>query len=247
MGATSTSVEGLVQMHDAGVAVTRRQPIRLPSGDLGPVNAQARWLVSIAAGISLLAAIWVSKAEAGGVVPYAIYAFLIATPLLARDARTFVRACRLGAVAMALLGLLGFAYGLFYFWPAAGLLLAASHAAVSHGRETRLLMTIGALVGILAGICWGAAIYQTALRPADSYRVTFESQEAAKSAAGTSTASLETAIGLGTTTISLKDRAWNVSFRSDLTAAQKSLLVDRLRQLPGVSRVGLCSRWKGEC
>lgn len=215
--------------------------------DEPPINGQARWLVGIATGVSLLTAVWVSKAESGGVVPYAIYAGLNATPLLAQDVRTFIKVCRLGAVLILLVGLFGIPFGLFYFWPAAGLLLLASHAAVGYGREPRLLMTAGALVGVIAAVVWSVAIYQTALRPADAYRVTFESASAAKTAAGTGSASLTQAIGLGATRVSQQDSAWEVSFESRLTTDQRADLEKRLWRLPGVSRVGLCSRWRGEC
>jgi hypothetical protein len=236
MSAESLHGEGLVHMRD---------PDRLRDGP--PINGQARWLVGIATAVSLLAAVWVSKAESGGVVPYAIYAGLNATPLLAPDVRTFIKVCRLGALLILLLGLFGIPFGLFYFWPAAGLLVLASHAAVGYGREPRLLMTSGALVGIIAAFAWGAAIYQTALRPANAYLVTFESPSAAKTAAGTGSASLTQAIGLGATRVSQKDSAWDVGFESHLSADQRTELEKRLWQLPGVSRVGLCSRWRGEC
>ncbi len=222
-----------------------RDPDRSQDGP--PINGQARWLVGIATGVSLLAAVWVSKAESGGVVPYAIYAALNATPLLAPDVRTFVKVCRLGALVIVLLGLFGIPFGLFYFWPSAGLLVLASHAAVGYGREPRLLMTSGALVGVIVAVIWGAAIYQTALRPANAYLVTFESSSAAKSAAGTGSSSLTQAIGLGATRVSQKDSAWDVSFASRLSRDQRDELEQRLWRLPGVSRVGLCSRWRGEC
>ena len=207
------------------------------------VNHQARWLVGIATGVSLLAAVWVSKAETGGVVPYAIYAFLNATPLLARDTRAFIKACRIGAVLLILCGIFGFTFGLFYFWPAAALLIMASHAAEDDGRIPRLLLTIGTLIGLLAAIGWGTAIYETALAPAHEFVVTFESQSAAtNAAAGGGTNSIT-----GTTGVSKSDRVWKVSFDSHLTPAERDQLQTRLRALPGVSSVGLCSRWSGTC
>ena len=176
-----------------------------------------------------------------------MYAALNATPLLATKVRTFVKVCRLGALLMLVLGIFGLGFGLFYFWPAAGLLVLASHAALGDGREPRRLLTTGALVGIVATAVWGMAIYQTALRPADAYRVTFESPSAARTAAGSGSASLTQAIGLGATGVSQRSGAWNVSFDSHSTPAQRADLAKRLWRLPGVTRVGLCSRWRGEC
>lgn len=214
--------------------------------EAAPVNPQARWLVGVATGTSLMAAVWVSKAAGGGVVPYTICASLNATPLLAREPKPFVTACRIGALVVVLAGLFGPFWRLFYFWPAAALLVLASHAAYGHGRTPRLLLTSGAIAGIVAAGGWATAIYQTALRPADAYLVTFESESAARTAADAGNTN-GSALGFGAIGVSQKDRVWDVSFRPGLTPEQRVQLEKRLGQLPGVSRVGLCSRWKGEC
>ena len=216
--------------------------------DEPPINGQARWLVGIATGVSLLTAVWVSKAEAGGVVPYAIYAGLMPTPLLApgcqdvhqgvparRATHTAARSLRDSLRFVLLLARCGTAV--------AGLARRLWATAGSRG----LLMTSGALVGIIAAVAWGAAIYQTALRPADAYRVTFESASAAKTAAGTGSAASDAGDRSRCDRRQSEGQRLGRVLRIHLTTDQRADLEKRLWRLPGVSRVGLCSRWRGEC
>ncbi len=212
------------------------------------MNVQARWIVGVAAATALLAAVWLSKAAGGGVVAYFAYAALVASPLLAPNARAFQKVCRIGALLLLLIGLFGLFWGLFWFWPAALLLILASHADRADGRQARRLATTGTVIGIVAAVGWGAAIYQTALRPPDAYLVIFDStrSQAGASASGAVLGD-GSGIGSGATGVSTSARQWHVYFHSGIKAAQRTALRARLQGLPGVVQVRLCSRWNGEC
>lgn len=210
------------------------------------MNLQARWIVAIATATALMAAVWLSKAEGGGVVAYVAYAALIAGPLLARDTKSFQQVCRIGALVLVVVGLVGLFFGLFWFWPSAVLLILASHAVRAPRRQARRLATISAVIGIVVAAAWGAAIYRTALRPADAYVVMFDSAKSAQSAVA-SGAGDASRVGFGATRVNRDRRRWRVRFRSGLPAGERAQLVTRLTGLPGVVQVRLCSRWNGEC
>ena len=194
---------------------------------------------------ALMAAVWLSKAEAGGVTIYLVCGILTAGPLLARDARQFQRTCRLVALLYVLAGLVGVWWGLPAFWPAAALLVLASHLAYGYAPIHRTFVAAGTLFGVVAFGVWGFAIYETALRPGNAFVVVFASDQAAK-ASGFNTGDVAT-IGEGATKISHSGSSWLVHFRGGLTVDERSFLRQRIVDVSGASQVRLCSRWKGEC
>ncbi len=210
-----------------------------------PVNGQARWLVGVALIVSLMAAVWLSKAESGGVVLYCAYGALIGAPLLTADVRSFQRATRLGAVGLVVAGLVGILWGLPSFWPAVPLLLLASHVAHGRARIHRAFVAGGTLIGLIAAGAWSLAIYETALRPPDAFLVVYDSSTAA-AASGFSERDTDT-IGLGATKISQSGRVWRVYFDADIPSDERAKLQQRVLDVSGASRVRLCSRWGGEC
>jgi hypothetical protein len=210
-----------------------------------PVNGQARWLVGVALIISLMAAVWLSKAWSGGVVLYSAYGAVIGAPLLTADVKSFQRATRLGAVALVLVGLIGIFWGLPSFWPAVPLLLLASHVAHGQARIYRAFVAGGTLIGVIAVAGWSFAIYETALRPPDAFLVVYDSTSAA-AASGFSERDTDT-IGLGATKISKSGRIWRVYFNAGIPSAERTRLQQRVLDVSGASRVRLCSRWGGEC
>jgi hypothetical protein len=210
-----------------------------------PPNRYAQWLVVVALVPALMAAIWLSKAESGGVTIFLVIGVLTAGPLLARDAAQFQRTCRLVAALYVVAGVIGVWWRLPAFWPAAALLVLASHLAYGYAPIHRAFVAGGTLFGVLAFGVWGFAIYETALRPGDAFVVAFASDQAAKDS-GFSTDDVTT-IGEGATRISHSGNAWLVHFSGSLTADQRALLRQRIVDVSGASRVKLCSRWKGEC
>jgi hypothetical protein len=210
-----------------------------------PPNRYAQGLVLVALVLALMAAIWLSKAESGGVTIFLVLGVLTAGPLLARDAAQFQRTSRLVAAMYVVAGLIGIWWGLPAFWPAAALLILASHLAYGYAPIHRVFVAGGALFGAVAFGVWGFAIYETALRPGDAFVVGFASDQAAK-ASGFGTDDVTT-IGDGATKISPAGDAWLVHFNDSLTAGQRELLRQRIVDVTGASRVKLCSRWKGEC
>jgi hypothetical protein len=210
-----------------------------------PPNRYAQWLVGVALVLAILAAVWLSKAESGGVTIYLVIGVLTAGPLLARDAAQFQRICRLVALLYVVAGLIGVWWGLPAFWPAAALLVLASHVAYGYERIHRTFVAAGALFGVIAFGVWGFAIYETALRPGDAFVVVFASDQAAKTS-GFDTNDVAT-IGEGATKISHSGSTWLVHFQGDLTADERSLLQQRILDVSGASKVRLCSRWNGEC
>lgn len=210
-----------------------------------PANRYAQWLVCVALVPSLMAAIWLSKVEAGGVFIFLVFGVLTAGPLLARDAGQFQRTCRLVALLYVVVGIVGVWWGLPAFWPSAALLVLASHLSYGYAPVHRAFVAGGTLFGVLMFAVWGFAIYETALRPGDAFVVTFASDTAA-SASGFTTHDAS-AIGAGATKISGSGQSWLVHFQGGLTASQRTLLQQRIVEVSGASRVRLCSRWKGEC
>jgi hypothetical protein len=210
-----------------------------------PPNRYAQWLVVVALLPALTAAIWLSKAEAGGVTIYLLIGVLTAGPLLARDAVQFQRTCRLVALLYVVAGVIGVWWGLPAFWPAAALLVLASHLAYGYAPIHRAFVAGGTLFGVIAIGVGAFAIYETALRPGDAFVVVFASDQAAK-AAGFNTDDVTT-IGAGATKISHSGNSWLVHFNGGLTADERALLKQRIVDVSGASRVKLCSRWKGEC
>lgn len=211
-----------------------------------PASRQARWLVGWCVAASLLAAVWLSKAGSAGVVVYTLYAAVTVWPLFARDRRAFEKFCRLGALIFLVGALAGFPLQLYLFLPSAVLLLVASHVGSGHGRRRRALVAGGTLFAVLLAGGWLAAIYHTALRPADAYLVIFHSDDAARAAqraVGTNAA----AIGAGATGITFGAHQWKVRFGAGLSASDKAQLQERLRAISDGAVVRLCSRWNREC
>lgn len=210
-----------------------------------PANRYAQWLVGVGLVIALMAAVWLSKAEAGGVVLYLVYGVLTAGPFFARDAKQFQRTSRLVALLYVVGGLIGFWWGLPAFWPAAALLVLASHVAYGNARIHRAFVAGGTLFGVIAAGLWGLAVYETALRPGDAFVVVFSSDQAA-AASGFGAGDVAT-IGLGATRINESDHVWRVHFKSGISADQRAQLQQRILVVSGADRVRLCSRWRGEC
>lgn len=210
-----------------------------------PVNGQARWLIGVALIVSLLTAVWLSKASSGGVVLYTVYGALAGVPLFTADVKSFQRAARLVAVGFAIVGLIGIFWRLPAFWPTVPLLLLASHVAYGRARIYRAFVAGGTLIGVIAAGAWAFAIYETALRPPDAFLVVYDTSDAAK-ASGFSERDTS-AIGLGATKISDSGRIWRVYFDADMPSAQRDRLRQRVLDISGASRVRLCSRWGGEC
>jgi hypothetical protein len=211
----------------------------------GPANRYAQWLVGVGLVIALMAAIWLSKAEAGGVVLYLVYGVVTAAPFLARDAQQFQRNCRLVALLYVVGGLVGVWWGLPAFWPSAALLVVASHVAYGEARVHRAFVAGGTLFGVVVAGVWAFAIYETAIRPGDAFIVVFTSDKAA-AASGFGPSDLTT-IGLGATKISDSGHVWRVHFKSSISADQRTQLRQRILVVSGASAVRLCSRWNGEC
>lgn len=210
-----------------------------------PTNRYAQWLVGVALFIALMAAVWLSKLEAGGVVLYLVYGVVTAAPFLARDAQQFQRNCRLVALLYVVGGLIGVWWGLPAFWPAAALLVVASHVAYGDARIHRAFVAGGTLFGVVTAVVWGFAIYETALRPGDAFIVVFSSDQAA-AASGFGSSDVAT-IGLGATKINESNHVWRVHFNDSISADQRDQLRQRIAVVSGASQVRLCSRWNGEC
>ncbi len=229
----------------SGRRVTYR--LRVAGHPLGPsASPPARWLVGLCVGISLMASIWLSKAASAGVVVYTMYAAITAVPFFARDRRRFTAFCRLAALVLVLGGLVAFPLQLYFFWPAVVLLVIASHVGAGHGRRSRALVAVGTLTALAVGVCWAAAIYHTALRPADAYLVIFHSAKAAQEAESTVGTGIS-GIGSGATGVAFGDHQWKVRFDSGLSSAGKAQLQQRLREVSDGAVVRLCSRWNREC
>jgi hypothetical protein len=210
-----------------------------------PVNRYAQWLVGVGLIVALMAAVWVSKAESGGVVIYLVLGVLSAGPFFARDAQQFQRTCRLVALLYVVGGVIGFWWALPAFWPAAALLVLASHVAYGNAHIHRAFVAAGTLFGVIAITLWAFAIYETALRPGDAFVVVFDSSQSA-GASGFSARDVST-IGLGATKISESNHQFLVHFKGDLSASQRSALQQRIQLVSDASQVRLCSRWRGEC
>ena len=176
-----------------------------------PANRYAQWLVGVALVLALMAAVWISKFDAGGVTFYLVCGVLTAGPFLARDAKQFQRTCRLVALLYVVAGLIGVWWGLPAFWPAAALLVLASHLAYGYEPVHRALAAGGTLFGVLAFAVLSFAIYETALRPGDAFVVTFASDQAA-STSGFGAHDAAT-IGEGATKVSGSGHSWLVHFQ----------------------------------
>jgi hypothetical protein len=129
-----------------------------PSGRL---SLRTRWEAGLlAAGPAAAAAawLWINEPDAGGVVQIGIGVMLVAVPFLAQTRRGFVISGVAIAGVLAFLLLLAMVLGLFLFFPAAAMLLAAAGVTAQEGparvlaRITAWLLAAAIVAGFAAAV-----------------------------------------------------------------------------------------------
>jgi len=149
-----------------------------PSGRLSP---RARWeagLLAMPPAAAAAAWLWINEPDAGGVFQIGIGVMLLAVPFFAQARRGFVISGLVIAGVLAFLLLLAMVLGLFLFFPAAVMLLAAA-GVTGLERPARLFARVAAwLLAAAVVAAFGPAFRSYYLPPSDKIIVQLAAPEA---------------------------------------------------------------------
>ncbi|MER7108453.1 hypothetical protein [Streptomyces sp. NPDC000229] len=177
---------------------------------------------------------------------HVLTAMSVAIPLfLPRRPSTFARASVIVALGLVALGLPGFLFGMFLFWPSALLLLLAAFADPRlRPVSAKIMGTVGGLTAAWFLAAFGSFFWHFSIAPALAEPHTYR----AVSDPDTFYAELgkhdERLKRLGATSVTgaaSEDLLYlEVRFPDDFSEARRATLKREIEKLPGISRVDLC-------
>jgi hypothetical protein len=215
------------------------------SGSTAQLAGIAWWqraLVVLAALAAVAAATWaIVESATVMLIVYTPWPLIALAPVLAREMRTFRRACLLAGSCLVIFGALGTFAGLFVFIPAGVAVLAA---ATTVGRIAWLGGSISTLIGA-ASLAYAIGQVVPLFSPPDAFVVQFDATQYRENTQVLDQLAINPPrFERGATEVSVgADNAgpeWTVFFRSDLSPNGQASLRAYLGKLPAVAGVRLC-------